>query len=175
MAIGLSSRHRSGGRGKSSGLSTIAKLSGLMYANFRFPDRRSLLSACRGRNFRIIFPVFWGQSRVASASMRRSVTSSHARMSFLAWTARDIHQAVLTTLEIADSTYGLNQLRYDLRKLKGHGLLERDRARYQSRLEVAYHRANKAIRRSSNCSPQLDTRLPDRSSTVNACTRKLTC
>jgi hypothetical protein len=84
------------------------------------------------------------------------------------------------------SAYGLNQLRYDLRKLKGHGLLERDGTRYayglttkgvqvallflffhkrmcgpianscfhhrpnpqhrpESRLEVAYHRADKAI------------------------------
>src|SRR6476620_9784000 len=82
--------------------------------------------------------------------------------------------------------YGLNQLRYDLRKLKGHGLLERDGSRYayrltpkgvqvallflffhkrlcgplansrfhhrpdpqhrpNSRLEAAYHRADKAI------------------------------
>ena len=30
-------------------------------------------------------------------------------------------------------TYGLNQLRYDLRKLKGHGLLERDGSRYAYR------------------------------------------
>ena len=104
------------------------------------------------------------------------------------WTAREIHQAVLTTFEISDTAYGLNQLRYDLRKLKGHRLLERDGARYayrltskgvqvallflffhkrlcgplanscfhhrpdpqhrpQSRLEVAYHRADKAIQK----------------------------
>jgi hypothetical protein len=30
--------------------------------------------------------------------------------------------------------YGLNQLRYDLRKLKAHGLLERDGRRYAYRL-----------------------------------------
>ena len=30
--------------------------------------------------------------------------------------------------------YGLNQLRYDLRKLKGHGLIERDGSRYAYRL-----------------------------------------
>ena len=35
---------------------------------------------------------------------------------------------------LSDRTYGLNQLRYDLRKLKGHGLLERDGSRYASRL-----------------------------------------
>jgi hypothetical protein len=34
------------------------------------------------------------------------------------WTAQQIHQAVLTTFELSAKTYGLNQLRYDLRKLK---------------------------------------------------------
>jgi hypothetical protein len=102
------------------------------------------------------------------------------------WTAKQIHQAVLTTFRLSDRNYGLNQLRYDLRKLKGHGLLERDGSRYayrltakgvqvallflffhkrlcgpianscfhnrpdphhrpNSRLEAAYHRADKAI------------------------------
>ena len=102
------------------------------------------------------------------------------------WTVRGTHQAVLTTFDLSDAAYGLNQLRYDLRKLKGHGLLERDGSRYayrltpkgvqvallflffhkrlcgplantcfhhrpdpqhrpNSRLEVAYHRADKAI------------------------------
>ena len=102
------------------------------------------------------------------------------------WSAKEIHQAVLTTFHLSDKAYGLNQLRYDLRKLKGHGLLERDGHRYayrltlkgvqvallflffhkrlcgplanscfhhrpapqhrpDSRLEAAYHRADKAI------------------------------
>jgi hypothetical protein len=50
------------------------------------------------------------------------------------WTAKQIHQAVLATFQISATAYGLNQLRYDLRKLKGHGLLERDRSRYAYRL-----------------------------------------
>ena len=50
------------------------------------------------------------------------------------WTAKQIHQAVLTTFQLSAKTYGLNQLRYDLRKLKGHGLLERDGRRYAYRL-----------------------------------------
>src|SRR5499427_8359997 len=102
------------------------------------------------------------------------------------WTAKQIHQTVLTTFQLSDRTYGLNQLRYDLRKLKGHALIERDGSRYayrltskgvqvallflffhkrlcgplassrfhhrpdpqhrpHSRLEAAYHRADKAI------------------------------
>jgi hypothetical protein len=55
------------------------------------------------------------------------------------WTAKQIHQAVLTTFAIAEKSYGLNQLRYDLRKLKGHGLLERDGSRY------AYHLTSKGL------------------------------
>jgi hypothetical protein len=52
------------------------------------------------------------------------------------WTAKQIHQAVLTNFELSAKTYGLNQLRYDLRKLKGHGLLERDGRRYAYRLSA---------------------------------------
>ena len=50
------------------------------------------------------------------------------------WTANQIHQAVLTTFQLSPNHYGLNQLRYDLRKLKGHGLIERDGSRYAYRL-----------------------------------------
>ncbi len=49
-------------------------------------------------------------------------------------TAKQIHQAVLTTFGLSNQAYGLNQLRYDLRKLKGHGLLQRDGSRYAYRL-----------------------------------------
>jgi len=52
------------------------------------------------------------------------------------WTAKQIHQAVLTNFQLSAKTYGLNQLRYDLRKLKGHGLLERDGRRYAYRLSA---------------------------------------
>jgi len=45
-------------------------------------------------------------------------------------TARQIHQTLLATFHLSETTYGLNQLRYDLRKLKGHGLLQRDGSRY---------------------------------------------
>jgi hypothetical protein len=55
------------------------------------------------------------------------------------WTARQIHEAVVTTFRLSEKTYGLNQLRYDLRKLKGHGLLERDGSRY------AYHLTAKGV------------------------------
>jgi hypothetical protein len=50
------------------------------------------------------------------------------------WTAKQIQEAVVTTFQLSPKQYGLNQLRYDLRKLKGHGLLERDGRRYAYRL-----------------------------------------
>jgi hypothetical protein len=52
------------------------------------------------------------------------------------WTAKQIHQAILTTFHLSAQAYGLNQLRYDLRKLKGHGLIERDGRRYAYRLSA---------------------------------------
>jgi hypothetical protein len=50
------------------------------------------------------------------------------------WTAKQIHSAILTTFQLSAKAYGLNQLRYDLRKLKGHGLLDREVHRYAYRL-----------------------------------------
>jgi hypothetical protein len=49
-------------------------------------------------------------------------------------TTKQIHQAVLTSFQLSANAYGLNQLRYDLHKLKGHGLLQRDGSRYAYRL-----------------------------------------
>src|ERR1700693_329513 len=47
---------------------------------------------------------------------------------------RQIHQVILQSFQLSEKAYGLNQLRYDLRKLKGHDLLERDGSRYAYRL-----------------------------------------
>jgi hypothetical protein len=47
---------------------------------------------------------------------------------------RQIHDAILTTYKIDADRYGRNQLSYDLRKLKAHGLLARDGKRYADRL-----------------------------------------
>src|SRR6266536_705567 len=60
----------------------------------------------------------------------------HAGNTVGGWTAKQIHEAVLATFQLSPKTYGLNQLRYDLRKLKGHGLLERDGRRYAYRLSA---------------------------------------
>jgi hypothetical protein len=48
--------------------------------------------------------------------------------------AAEIHQALLTTYGLSASAYGLNQLRYDLRKMRAHGLTDREGNRYSYRL-----------------------------------------
>jgi len=58
----------------------------------------------------------------------------HGGSNLTGWTAKQIHQTVLTTFGIAEKSYRLNQLRYDLRKIKGHALLQRDGSRYAYRL-----------------------------------------
>jgi hypothetical protein len=63
----------------------------------------------------------------------------HGGSQIAGWTAKQIHHAVLTTFHLPDTAYGLNQLRYDLRKLKAHALLRRDGSRY------AYHLTPKGV------------------------------
>ena len=58
----------------------------------------------------------------------------HAGTHLGGWTAKQIHHTVLTSFQLSERLYGLNQLRYDLRKLKGHGLLQRDASHYAYRL-----------------------------------------
>jgi hypothetical protein len=58
----------------------------------------------------------------------------HAGNTVGGWSSKQIHQTVLTTFHLSAKAYGLNQLRYDLRKLKGHGLLARDGSRYAYQL-----------------------------------------
>jgi hypothetical protein len=66
--------------------------------------------------------------------IRLMETLLHGGTTVGGWRAKDIHDAVLTAFGITADRYGLNQLRYDLRKMKAHGLLERDGKRYAYRL-----------------------------------------
>jgi hypothetical protein len=50
------------------------------------------------------------------------------------WRTAEIHQAILSSFSLTADRYSLTQLRYDLRKMKAHGLLERDGRRYAYRL-----------------------------------------
>jgi hypothetical protein len=58
----------------------------------------------------------------------------HTGTTILGWRAANIHHAILASFSLAPATYTLTQLRYDLRKMKAHGLLQRDGRRYAYRL-----------------------------------------
>lgn len=58
----------------------------------------------------------------------------HGGLTVGGWTAKQIHAAILTSFQISAQRYGVNQLRYDLRKMKAHALIERDGKRYAYRL-----------------------------------------
>lgn len=58
----------------------------------------------------------------------------HGGTTVAGWRAKDIHNAILTAFGLPADRYRLNQLRYDLRKMKAHGLLERDGKHYAYRL-----------------------------------------
>ena len=58
----------------------------------------------------------------------------HARTTVGGWRAQQLHDALLMSFGLSAKRYGLNQLRYDLRKLRAHALLERDGTHYAYRL-----------------------------------------
>ena len=58
----------------------------------------------------------------------------HAGTTVGGWRAQQLHEAILTSFHISPDRYGASQLRYDLRKMRAHGLLQRDGARYAYRL-----------------------------------------
>jgi len=89
---------------------------------------------------RLALPVTVGTARFPGIKihdtrmLRLMEVLLHGGTRLAGWRASQIHQAVLTTYALAPSRYGLNQLRYDLRKMRAHGLLERDGRRYAYRL-----------------------------------------
>lgn len=58
----------------------------------------------------------------------------HQATAAAGWRSADLHAAVLKAFRLPADSYRLSQLRYDLRKMKAHGLLERDGSRYAYRL-----------------------------------------
>ncbi|MBS1827572.1 MAG: hypothetical protein JST93_19815 [Acidobacteria bacterium] len=81
---------------------------------------------CRNFIFKRNFPIH--------KLFERSCELLHGGTQIAGWSTRQIHEAVLATFELSSDKYSLNQLRYDLRKLKAHGLLQRDGKRYAYRL-----------------------------------------
>lgn len=58
----------------------------------------------------------------------------HTATQIHGWRTAQIHQAICDTFALTPTTYTLTQLRYDLRKMKGHALIQRHANRYAYRL-----------------------------------------
>lgn len=95
---------------------------------------------------RIALPIQHGAVRIPGIRIqdvriiRLCEVLLHAGASVAGWTSKQIHAAVLDRFRLSPQTYSINSLRYDLRKLKGHGLLEREAGHY------AYHLTDKGQR-----------------------------
>ena len=80
---------------------------------------------------RIALPVTAGKTKIAGIKihdtrmMRLMEVLLHGGTQLNGWRSADIHQAILTTFGLSADSYTLTQLRYDLRKMKAHGLVER--------------------------------------------------
>ena len=89
---------------------------------------------------RIALPIKHGSAKVPGIKIhdtrmiRLMEVLLHAGTRISGWSTKQIHQAILATFHLTAKQYGLAQLRYDLQKLKAHGLIERDGRRYAYRL-----------------------------------------
>ena len=96
---------------------------------------------------RLALPIPTGQHKIPGIKLhdtrmlRLMEVLLHAGTRVLGWRSAEIHQAILASFDLMPAKYTLTQLRYDLRKLKAHGLLERDGRRYAYRLTAKGTRA----------------------------------
>jgi hypothetical protein len=87
---------------------------------------------------RLALPVVTGKSKVPGIKIhdtrmiRLMEVVLHCGRQMSGWRSAQIHQLILTTYGLKH--YSLTQLRYDLRKMKAHGLLERQGRHYLYRL-----------------------------------------
>jgi hypothetical protein len=85
---------------------------------------------------RLAQPIQKGSTRIAGIKIhdtrmiRLMEVLIDAGTTINAWSARNIHQVLLGRFRISEQIYGLNQLRYDLRKMRFHGLIARSGHRY---------------------------------------------
>ena len=89
---------------------------------------------------RLARPVLSGRTKIAGIKIhdtrmvRLMEVLLHGGSQLGGWRTAQIHEAVRTAFDLAPDAYTLTQLRSDLRKMKGHGLVERDGRRYSYRL-----------------------------------------
>jgi hypothetical protein len=89
---------------------------------------------------RLALPIVTGHSKVPGIKIhdtrmvRLMEALLHSGTLVHGWRTAHLQRAILAAYALAPSTYTLTQVRYDLRKMKAHGLIERDGARYAYRL-----------------------------------------
>ena len=89
---------------------------------------------------RIAKPIQVGATRIPGIKLhdtrivRLMEVLLHSGTQLAGWRSADLHQAVLAHFQLSPRQYRLSQLRYDLRKIKAHGLIERVGRRYAYRL-----------------------------------------
>lgn len=89
---------------------------------------------------RLALPIVVGQIKVPGIKIhdtriiRLMEILLHSGTKITGWRTAEVHQAILTSFGLKPATYTLTQLRYDVRKMKAHGLIERHGKRYAYRL-----------------------------------------
>jgi len=89
---------------------------------------------------KIALPVTSGKTKIAGIKLhdtrvlRLMEVLLHGGTQLNGWKSTDLHRAILISFGLTADTYTLSQLRYDLRKMKAHGLLKRENGRYLYRL-----------------------------------------
>jgi DNA-binding PadR family transcriptional regulator len=96
---------------------------------------------------RLALPVTVGKTKIPGIKihdtrlLRLMEVLLHEGTQIQGWRTAEIHEAITKAFGLAQGGYTLTQLRYDLRKLKAHGLLERQGKRYCYRLTEKGSRA----------------------------------
>ncbi len=89
---------------------------------------------------RLALPIPCGHGKIPGIKiqdtrmMRLMEVLLHGGSQIAGWRTAQIHEAIRSAFDLSADAYTFTQLRYDLRKMKAHGLLERDGRRYYYRL-----------------------------------------
>jgi hypothetical protein len=87
---------------------------------------------------RLALPILSGQTQIPGIKIhdtrifRLMEVLIHSGASISSWRTPQLHQTLIKTFAL--QSYTLTQLRYDLRKMKAHGLIQRDPQHYCFRL-----------------------------------------
>ena len=123
---------------------------------------------------RLAKPVATGRTRIPGIKihdtrlLRLMEVLLHGGSQLTGWRTADMHRAVREAFAMTPEAYSLTQLRYDVRKLRAHGLLERDGRRYCYRLtdkgvRVAAMRSSPITGRATHASWSGSSNAPSRS------------